>query len=149
MAYRPGSAVLLIAIHLDEAAIELGFGVFKTDAFGIRFASDGDQQLIELHLLLVAVGQRDGEADRFLIPADVFRLGSGFAANADLLEVLFQFLRDLLIFDGNKAGQHFEDGHFGSKAIEDGGEFDTHRSRANNSEPGRYCLERPEFRYWS
>ena len=98
----------------------------------LRLAADGDQQRLGFHLFAFAVGQRGAEADAVLGFLDVLGFRAGLAADAGLAEVALQFLRDLFVFHGNQARQHFEHRDFGAEAIEDGGELDAHRARADD-----------------
>ena len=56
-----------------------------------------------------------------------------------------QLLRDLFIFHGNEAGQHFDDGDFGAEGTEDGGEFHADCAGANNHQRFGHLLEREDL----
>ena len=52
--------------------------------------------------------------------------------NTGLSEDALQFLRDLLVFDGNQPRQHFDNRDLGPEAVEDRRELHAHRARADD-----------------
>ena len=126
-------AGLLVLVHLDEAAVEFDLGVLEPDVFGVRLAADGDQQRLGFHLFLLAV--REGRAVS-ATPLSVFWMFSAFAPVSQRMPVFLkyalQFFRNFFVFDGHHARQHFEDRDLGAEAVEDGGELDAHRARADD-----------------
>ncbi len=107
--------------------------MFSSPTFSvIGLRPDGDQQLIELHLFLVAVGKCGGEAHAVGVLANIFSLGAGFDADAGFLEEPFQFLRNLLVFHRHQTRQHFENGHLRPETIEDRSKLNAHCAGADD-----------------
>src|SRR5579883_2776022 len=119
-------------IRFYEAAIQLDLEVLDANVAGHRLAPNCDQQCFGLHVLALAVGQRDAHADAVFGPGNVLGFGAGLTANSGLPEVPVQFFGDLFVLDGNDARQHFDHSDFGAEAIENGRELDADRARADD-----------------
>ena len=91
-------------VDFHKAAIKFRFGIFETAAIGVRLASDGHQQLVELHIFLVAVGERDVEAHAI----GILRMFSAFAPVSTripaFLKCLSSSLRSLRLPPEPRAG---------------------------------------------
>ena len=65
---------------------------------------------------------------------DFFDLAADVHIDAALLVGAGELLRDLFIFNRNNAREGLDDGDIGAEALEDRGELDTNRSRADDDE---------------
>ena len=129
----PGSAVCMYSFDLDESALDFDLGLLDADVLGARGAAYGDEDLVGLDLLLLAVN-REGHGDAVFGALDGFDLGVDEPVDAALAVHPHQFLGDFLVFDRNVAGQHFEDGDVGAEGLVDAGELDTYGARADDDE---------------
>ena len=128
----------LVAVDLDEPAVGLHLGVFQPDVLRVRRASNRHKQLVRFDRVLLAVGERGGDAYALADFVHLLDLRAGLDANAGLLEDALEFLGDLFVFHGHDARQHLEDGDLRPHAVEDRGELHAHRAGADDRQRFRH-----------
>src|SRR5271166_1786434 len=137
-----GGTHVLIDFH--EAALDLDLSLLDADVLRARRATDGDQHLVGLDLLLLAV-HREGHSDAVLGTLDGFDLGVDEAVDAALAVHTHQFLGDFFVFHWHVAGQHLEDSHVSAEGLVDAGELDAYRTGADHDQRLRDVVEAEDF----
>src|SRR6516164_9255756 len=115
-------------VDLYETALDLNLRLLKADAFSERGATNRNQDLFSLQLLLFAIdGERHRDATFRLI--ELLDLGIYEAVYSALAIDAHQLLGDFFIFYRHVARQHLQDGDVGAKGLVDAGEFNANRAR--------------------
>src|SRR5689334_6447791 len=132
-------------VHFNETPVELHTRAFEADVIRVRLAPDGNQQSLRFHGFILAVRQSRCEAHAGISSLDVAHLGAGFDANAALLEVALQILRDVLVFHRHNARQHLKHTDVRTEAVEAGCELDTYGARAQDRQRFRDVVQIQNF----
>ncbi len=134
-------AGLVMRVGLDEAAlVELHAGNVAAQVLGVGAAADGDDQLVEVDRLLLAV--------LLVFDGDVLLAGLGaqhLGAELDVQSLLGQlaqpFLGDGLVDHRQEARQGFEDGGLGAEARPDAAQLHADDASADDAEGARHFGE--------
>jgi hypothetical protein len=119
---------LIAVVDLNPAAIGesrlLSSGKDGGNANGDEAGLGGD------FLGAFVVFDGDGDGGSIILGADDF--GAGEAFDAGFVEALGDGVADFIVFDGKEVGHHFDEGHFGAKAVVDVGKLDSDSAAADD-----------------
>src|SRR5271170_3047133 len=132
-------------VGVNEAALELGFGLFDANIFGEGAAADGDENLFGADGLRFSgfVLVNDRRAVRIFLHGLDFCFEFNF--HALFHQSLVKFGGNFLVFKGNDARERFEERNLGAERVEDGGEFNAHRAAAHYNHGFRDLLQAENF----
>src|SRR5215472_13551114 len=133
-----------IFVDLHKPALHLDLRLVDADVVRNRRAANRNQNLLRLHLLLLAV---DGErhCNTRLRLLNLLDFGIHEAVDSPLAEHPHEFLRDFLVFNGNIAWQHFQNRHLGAERLIDAGKLHAHRARPDHDERLGNGIETQDF----
>ena len=131
---------LVAIVDAHKAALHAHPGRFEAEPVGHGAAADGHKEEFGDERLPVTGSERD--LDLHAVRNDRGRLCLGASEDGHVLrKMLFRFLRDLLVFEGQDSRQHLDDRDRGSKTPEDGRELDSHRTRADDDQALGHLLQ--------
>ena len=107
---------------------------FEPYILGIRDDPDRDDRVAEFGAFGLAVLGLDLRSDAVGGGFEFLDPGAGEDRHALFLELLFQESRHIGILDGDKAIQHFDDGHVGAHVAVEACKFDPDRARSDNEQ---------------
>src|SRR5580692_1146495 len=128
------------AIGFYEASIRLDSRLLQSNAFGARFASNRDQNLLRFDLLLLAAHRKSHGNSRFRL-FNFLDLGPGMKIDGALPVHARELFGDVFIFHRNQTRQHFQNRDFGIEGAENRSEFHAHGACAHDDQRLRNFLQ--------
>ncbi len=128
---------LLRLVDLDEAAVELDFGLLQADVGGPPGAAHGHQYLFGFLHLRLAVGVGKGHLDAGLGLFNFLHARASVHVDSAFLEEAGQLFGHVFVLYRGDARQELDNGHLSPEGAEERAEFKAHRARADDHErPG-------------
>ena len=128
------------AVIIDHDAAAVGFDAefLKAEILDIALNANSRDNAVDLDGLGLAAFFLNQRLDRVAALGDLGHFGFGHDLDALLFKRLARHSGDFIILDGQNLRHHFDNRHISTHGIEEAGEFDTDRTRADNQQGFRH-----------